>query len=133
MTDPIADMFNRIRNALAVGHPAVVIPFSNIKYEIAKLLEKRGFIEKSEKKKRRFRKRTKRIIEIVLKYNNKTPAISMLKRISKPGRRVYLGYKEIKPIRGGLGMAIISTSKGLMDDKSAKSKKLGGEIIGEVW
>jgi len=133
MTDPIADMLNRIRNAQAVLKETVVIPFSNLKYEIAKILEKQGFVGKLEKKGRKPRK----VFEITLKYpsEKKTdfPIISGLKRISKPGQRIYMSTKEIRPIRGGYGISIISTPEGLMTNKEAKRKKLGGEIICEIW
>jgi len=129
MTDPITDMLNRIRNAQAVLKETVEVPFSNFKYEIAKILEKNGFIEKVEKK----GKKTKKIIEITLKYDNKIPAISGLKRISKPGQTIYLGHRKIKRVKGGYGIAIISTSKGLMTDKEARKQKLGGEVICEAW
>ena len=137
MVDPIADMLNRIRNAQAVLHPTVVLPFSNLKYEIAKILEKKRFIEKAEKKGRK----TKKIIEIVLKYDSenldssgiKTPVISGLKRISKPGQRIYLSTKKIRPVKSGLGIAIISTSKGLMTNGEARKQKLGGEVLCEIW
>lgn len=138
MTDPITDMLNRIRNALMVLHPQVSLPFSNLKYEIAKILEKQGLIEKIEKKGRK----TKKILEITLKYQKETPeegegkmkpVISGLKRISKPGQRIYARAGKMKPVRGGYGMAIISTPKGLMTDKEARKQKLGGEIICEIW
>lgn len=129
MTDPITDLLNRIRNAQAVSHPKTEIPFSNLKYEIAKILERKGFIEKVEKK----GKKTKKIIEITLKYDKKTPAISILKRISKPGQRIYLKAREIKPVKGGYGITIISTSRGLMTDKEARRQKLGGEILCEIF
>jgi len=122
-------MLNRIRNAQAVLKETVEVPFSNFKYEIAKILEKNGFIEKVEKK----GKKTKKIIEITLKYDNKIPAISGLKRISKPGQTIYLGHRKIKRVKGGYGIAIISTSKGLMTDKEARKQKLGGEVICEAW
>lgn len=127
--DPLTDLLNRIKNAQAALHPQVSVPFSNLKYEIVKILEKRGFIEKGEKR----GKKEKKFIEITLKYDNKRPAISGLRRISKPGQRIYLSAKKIKPIKGGYGMAIISTSKGLMTDKEAKKQKLGGEILCEIW
>lgn len=129
MTDPITDLLNRISNAKAVLHPTVDVPFSNLKYEISKILEKQGFVKKVEKK----GKKTKKIIEIVLKYEGDTPSISNLKRISKPGQRIYKSSKEIKRVRGDFGIAIISTSKGLMTNKEAKKQKLGGEIICEIW
>jgi len=126
MTDPIADMLNRIRNAQAVAKETVVIPYSNLKYEIAKILEKQELVGKIEKKGRKPRK----TIEISLKY----PAvISGLRRISKPGQRIYTSAKEIKPVRGGYGISIVSTPKGIMTNKEAKRKKLGGEIICEIW
>jgi len=129
MTDPITDFLNRIRNAQAVLKPEVFVPFSNLKYEIAKILEKKGFVEKVEKKGRK----TKRIIEITLKYQEKIPAISGLTRISKPGQRIYVRAKKIKKVKGGYGFSIISTPKGLMTDKEARKQKLGGEVICEVW
>ena len=129
MTDPISDMINRILNAQAVLHPTVSVPFSNFKYEIAKILEKEKFLDKIEEK----GKKVKRAIEITLKYENKIPAISGLKRVSKPGQRIYAEAKEIKKIKGGYGLAIISTPKGLMTNKEARKRKLGGEIILEVW
>lgn len=134
MTDPISDMLNRIRNALMVLHPTVSVPFSKLKYEIAKVLEEEGFIEKVEKKGRK----VKKVLEITLKYEKgeieKTESvISGLKRISKPGQKIYIKSKEIKPVRGGYGIAIISTPKGMMTSKEARKKKLGGEIICQVW
>jgi len=129
MTDPIADMLTRIRNAQAVSKPEVLVPFSKIKYQILKILEKEKFIEKIEKK----GKGVKKKIKVVLKYNQKQPVISGLKRISKPGQRIYLPAKKIKSVRGGFGIAIVSTSQGLMTDKEARKKKLGGEIICEIW
>lgn len=137
MTDPIADMLNRIRNAQAVLHTTVSIPSSNLKYKIAKILEKEGFIEKVERKGRK----TKKIFEITLKYQSSiedrkqqmSSAISGLKRVSKPGQRIYSRIKEIKRVQGGYGISIISTPKGLMTDKEARKKKLGGEIICEIW
>lgn len=129
MTDPISDMLNRIRNAQAVLKETVNIPFSNLKYEIAKILKKEGFVEKVEKKGRKI----KRMIEITLKYENKTSVISGLARISKPGQRVYFKAKKIKRVKEGYGIAIISTSKGLMVDKEARKEKLGGEVICKIW
>lgn len=137
---PVADMLTQIRNAQAVLHPTVDLPFSNLKYEIAKILEKEGFVEKVERRGRKAKKK----IEITLKYEsfreeisagdkNKIPVISGLKIISKPGQRIYKGYHEIRRVKGGYGMGIISTSKGLMTDKEARRQKLGGEVICEIW
>ena len=129
MTDPVADMLNRIRNAQAVLKETVDIPISNLRYEIAKILEKGGFVAEVEKK----GKKTKKVIGITLKYNEKVPVISGLKKISKPGQRIYKRAKELKSVKGGCGIAIISTSKGLMTDKEARKQKLGGEVICEIW
>jgi len=153
MTDPISDMLNRIRNAQAVLKETVDIPFSNLKYEISEILEKENFIEKVEKKGRK----TKKFIKISLKYlpskaaakgreesllssssqvlqdKIKVAAISGLKRISKPGQRIYLSAKKMRRVRGGYGIAIISTPKGLMTDKKARRQKLGGEVLCEIW
>jgi small subunit ribosomal protein S8 len=127
--DPISDMLSSIKNALAVRQAMVAIPFSNLKYNITKLFEKEGFIDKVEKK----GKRSNRLIEITLKYSENVPAISGLKRISKPGQRIYSDWKKIKRVKGGYGTAIVSTSKGLMTNKEARKNKLGGEIICEIW
>lgn len=134
--DPITDMLNRIRNAQAVFHATVDIPWSKMKYEIAKILEKHKFIESAEKRGRL----TKRSIRLVLRYEKSSdlssqgiPVIRGLKRISKQGQRIYLPAKKIRKVKDGYGIAIISTSKGLMTDKEARKQKLGGEVICEIW
>ncbi len=127
--DPIADMLTSIRNSQAVLKETVKIPFSKVKFEIAKILEKNGFIKKVEKKGRGI----KRLLEIKLKYDDKEPVISSLKRISKPGQRIYIGAKEIRPVRSGYGISIISTSEGLMTNKEARRKNIGGEVICQIW
>jgi small subunit ribosomal protein S8 len=129
MTDPIADMLTRIRNAQAVKKPEVILPFSKMKYAVAKILEKEGWVQKSEKVKNDFDK-----IKIELKYNEeKEPAIRSLKRISKPGRRVYAKSNELPHVLGNLGVAVISTSRGVMTNKEARKKKLGGEVLCEIY
>lgn len=129
-TDPIADMLNRIRTAQAVAKETVDIPFSNLKYEIAECLEKEGFVGKVIKKK----KEKKKYFCLVLKYGeDKLPAISELKRISSPGQRIYAKSKELKKIKGGKGVAIVSTPKGVMTNKKAREMSLGGEVICEIW
>ena len=125
MTDPITDMLNRIRNAQVVLKSKVSIPFSNKKLEIAKILMQEDFVNEIKKSK----KKNNKTIEIILKYNEGIPAISGLKRISKPGQRIYAKVSEIKSVRNGYGIAIISTSKGLMTNKKARKEKLGGEVI----
>ncbi len=129
ITDPITDMLNRIRNAQAVAHPIVRIPFSKFKYKIAEILEQQGFIIKVQKKGRKIN----RNIELILKYNNGQQAISNLKRISKPGQRIYMSFNEIRIDKGRHGIFIISTSKGLMTNKQARKEKLGGEVLCEIW
>jgi len=129
MVDPISDMLNRIRNAQAVNHPKVDIPSSNFKFNIAQIMERYGFIEKAEKK----GKKNKKVIEISLKYKEGKPAIMGLKRISKPGQRIYLGSQKIKCSKGSYGIMIVSTSKGLMTSNEARKEKLGGELICEIW
>ncbi|MDO8663625.1 MAG: 30S ribosomal protein S8 [Candidatus Wildermuthbacteria bacterium] len=134
--DVISEMLTKIRNAQAVFHPTVEICFSNLKYEIAKILEKEDFVGKVEVKKQKPAKSRKSMfpsIEILLKYEDKIPAISGIKRISKPGQRIYQPAAKIKKVKEGFGISIISTSKGLMTGKEAKRQKLGGEVICEVW
>lgn len=132
MTDPITDMLNRIRNAQAVFHPTVDIPFSRLKYEMAKILERNGFIESLERKGRK-----EKMIHIVLKYEGKgtkkRPFIQGSRRISKPGQRIYLPWQKMRSVKGGYGIAIVSTSKGLLTDKEARKQKVGGEVLCEVW
>jgi small subunit ribosomal protein S8 len=129
MTDPSTDMLNRIRNAQAVLKPTVDVPISKIKLEICQILAREGLIKGFEKKGRKNNK----VIQIALKYDGKIPAISGMKIISKPGQKIYLPYKKIRKVKGGYGFSIISTSKGLMTDKEARKKKLGGEVICEIW
>lgn len=127
--DPIADMLTVIRNAQSVSKEAVKVPFSKFKFEIAKTLEKNGFVGKVEKKGRGI----KRVIEIDLKYKDKMPVISNIKRISKPGQRIYSSSKDIKSVRSGYGISVISTPKGLMTNREARKQNIGGEIICEIW
>lgn len=129
MTDPIADLLTQIRNAQILSHPEVRVPFSTLKYGIVKILEREKFVGKVDK----VGKQTRKVIKINLKYEKEKPAILSLKRISKPGRRVYLPVKEIRQIRGGYGITIISTPKGLMTGKEARKQKVGGEILCEIW
>lgn len=127
--DPISDMLNRIKNGQAAGKSAVEISFSNLKYEISQILLKNGFLGKVEKK----GKKNKRTFEVTLRYNEEMPVIGGVKRISKPGQRIYFDYRKIRKVKDGYGMAVISTSKGLLTDKQAKKEKVGGEILFEIW
>jgi len=130
MTDPIADMLTRIRNAQAVKHPTVDVPFSNLKLKLAQILLREKFVSDVKKVKSKGYK----MIRIYLSYSSDgKPAISGLKRISKPGRRIYKKAKEIKKVKGGYGVAVISTPKGLLTDKEARAQKVGGEVICEIW
>lgn len=130
MTDPIADMLTRIRNANMVRHESLEVPASNIKREIAQILKEEGFIRDVE-----YIEDSKQgIIRVFLKYGPKEErVITGLKRISKPGLRVYAKSQEIPRVLGGLGIAIVSTSKGLMTDKEARKQQVGGEILAYVW
>ena len=130
MTDPIADMLTRIRNALVVKHDAVEVPASNMKKEIAKILLQEGYITSYEVVEDGVQGK----IVITLKYGpNGERVISGLKRISKPGLRIYAGHDELPKVLGGLGIAIISTPKGVMTDKQARKSNHGGEVLAYVW
>ncbi len=128
--DPIADMFTKIRNSQAVKKETVVIPHSKLKAEIAKVLLRSNYIKEINKR----GKKNKKNLELALVYDETGKgAISHIGRVSKPSRRVYLALKEIKSVRGGYGIMILSTAKGLLTDKEAVKEKVGGEAIGEIW
>lgn len=129
VTDAIADMLTRIRNASSARHEFVDIPASNMKRAIAKILLDEGFIKNMEE----IDDGKQGIIRVTLKYVNKKSVISGIKRISKPGLRVYAGKDELPRVLGGLGIAIISTSKGIMTDKKARAEGVGGEVLAFVW
>ncbi|MFA6304348.1 MAG: 30S ribosomal protein S8 [Patescibacteria group bacterium] len=129
MTDPIADMLTRVRNSLAVHKSEVILPYSKIKFEIAKILKNAGYLVEAEKVEEDFTK-----IKLVLAYKeNNQPAITHIKRISKPGLRVYVSRDKIPYVLNNLGIAILSTSRGLMTNKQARRARIGGELICEVW
>lgn len=130
MTDPIADMLIRIKNALMARHKSVIVPASKIKLEIARILKEEGYIEDF----KYIKEESQAKIEITLKYDeNKRPVIAGLKRVSKPGRRIYRGYKDLPKVLDGFGIAIISTSQGIMTDHEARKRKIGGEVLCEIW
>ncbi|CAM4518606.1 30S ribosomal protein S8 [Paenibacillus sp. FSL A5-0031] len=130
MSDPVADMLTRIRNANVVRHETVEMPASKMKKQIAEILKREGFIRDAEY----IEDNKQGIIRIFLKYGpNQERVITGLKRISKPGLRVYTQSTEIPRVLGGLGIAIISTSKGIMTDKEARQVKSGGEVVCYVW
>ncbi len=129
MTDTIADMLTRIRNAVAVKKPEVVLPFSKIKFNIAKLLEQENYVEKVEKvKSGQFDE-----LKIVLKYSEQGPAIHHLRRISRPGQRIYVSGQDLPQVLNGYGSAIISTSRGVMTSQMARKQNIGGELMCEIW
>ena len=129
VNDPIADMLTRIRNAQIAKHDVVVLPASNTKKAIAKILLAEGYVKSVDF----IDEAPQGSIKIVLKYNGKQPVIAGLKRISKPGLRVYAKSEELPKVLGGLGIAIISTSKGLMTDKEARKEMIGGEVLAYIW
>lgn len=129
MTDPIADILNRIKNAQAAGKETVEFPFSKMNYAIAKILEEHGFIKHGELRGRKSRK----VIELLLQYKDKIPAIRGVRRISKPGQRIYVPAHKIPNPRRSRGIVILSTPKGLMTGQKARKEKLGGEVICELW
>jgi small subunit ribosomal protein S8 len=128
--DPVSDLLTRIRNAHLAKHDRVDVPTSKLKAEICRILQEEGFI-------RSFRLmdgQPSGSIRIVLEYDQEgEPAISHLRRISKPGRRVYRGAGEIRPVLGGRGIGVVSTNQGLLSDKQARERRVGGEVLCEVW
>lgn len=129
MTDPIADMLTRIRNSAMVKGEKVDIPASRIKLEIAKILKEEGFI----KAYKILKDKKQGILRLTLKYMENANAITGLKRVSKPGRRVYVGSGEIPRVMGGVGIAILTTSKGLVSDRAGRREGVGGEVICYIW
>ncbi|MDP2168319.1 MAG: 30S ribosomal protein S8 [Thermodesulfovibrionales bacterium] len=129
MTDPIADMLTRVRNAVTIRADKVDMPASRMKLDMAKLLKEEGFIKayKVQKDKKQG------VLRLTLKYADGTSIISGLKRISKPGRRVYVGSHRIPKVMGGVGIAIVTTSKGILSDTSCRREGVGGEVLCYVW
>lgn len=131
ITDPISDLLTRIRNAHLKRQATVVAPFSQFKMELLQIIQKEGYIESfsvSEEK-----VKGQKNINITLKYADEQPVISHIRRVSKPGQRIYLGYKNLPKVLNGLGIAIVSTSRGLLTSHAAKAQKLGGEVICEIY
>ena len=128
MSDPISDMLTRIRNAGAAQLPTVELPHSRIKESVAKLLQSEGYITDVS-----VEGDTKKKLKMRLKFNGKKSVIEGLKRVSSPGLRRYVGATEIPRVRGGLGVAIVSTSEGLLTDQQARKKNLGGELLCYIW
>jgi small subunit ribosomal protein S8 len=129
LTDPIADFLTRLRNASNSGQNEVLAPFSKIKFEIARILKEEGYISSFElDSEGKFPR-----IKVVTKFVNRAPAITGLKRVSKPGLRKYVGAKEVPRVLGGLGITILSTPKGVLSGREAKKENVGGELLAFVW
>lgn len=129
VTDVIADFLTRIRNAGRARHNEVLVPFSKMKWAICQILKDQGYIEDFEK----LDDNVQGTIRIKLKYYNRQPVIRDIKRVSKPGRRIYVGAKEIPRVKNGLGIAVVSTSRGIMTDKMARKLNIGGELLFTIW
>ena len=130
MTDPIADMLTRIRNGLGAGHETVTVPASKVKLEIARVLKEEGYITNYSVEGETAKEK---VITITLKYANNAKVITGIKKISKPGLRVYAKGDNVPRVLNGLGIAIISTSHGLMTDRDARKQHVGGEVVAYVW
>ena len=132
MTDPISDLLARIRNAQAVRHPGLTLPGSKLKLRVCGVLKEQGYVSDFS-----FEEDTKQgLIHITLKYLDNAgadPAIAGLRRVSRPGRRVYVGAQQLPRVQGGMGIAIISTSKGVLTDREARIQKVGGEVLCAIW
>jgi small subunit ribosomal protein S8 len=123
------DLLTKIKNAQAVKKESLKVPYSNADFAVSELLAKHKFIEEAAKKGRM----PKRVLELKLKYQNGQGAIQGVRFLSKPSRRLYAGYKEIKPVRQGYGLLALSTPKGILDGKTAKKEKVGGQLLFEIW
>lgn len=128
-TDPIADLLTRIRNSVMVRHPEVCVPASKMKASLLNVLRDEGFITGYE----RVDKNPQDEIKIILKYVDGMSVIRGLKKISKPSCRVYRGFRDIRPVQNGMGVAVVSTSQGVLSDRECRGRSLGGEVLFEVW
>lgn len=130
MTDPLGDMLTRIRNACVAGHPDTTCPSSRIKLAVARAMKDEGFLDGVEIETKSGRPQ----LRMSIRYRaNGDPMVDGLQRVSRPSRRVYVGLQEIPKVRNGLGVAILSTSKGILTDRAARDAKVGGEVLCEVW
>lgn len=127
LSDPIADMFTRLRNAQSARHKSAVVPYSRFKYDILKLLLEEGYVDRLEKEDVKIPK-----VKVFLKYHEERPVISMIKRVSRPGLRAYCGYRDLPEVMDGLGVVIVSTPKGVMTGHEAMLRCLGGEVLGYI-
>lgn len=133
--DTVANMLTSVRNAQAARKMSVAVPYSRLKHDIAKILERRGYIAGAEKRSRKTKKNAapRFYLEVALKYADNVPVIAGCKKISKPGQRIYVPAAGIKRVKQGRGIGIISTSKGMMTEYDAKKQNIGGEMICEIW
>ena len=129
MTDPIADFLTRIRNASAVNKPEMAVPYSKMKEEIVNVLVKEGYLKNVAKKGKKINK----TLEVALAYDEFGPKIKGVERVSKLSKRVYSGARDLKPIMQGQGVAVVTTSRGLMTDADARKQKIGGEVLFKIW
>ncbi|MFO7893851.1 MAG: 30S ribosomal protein S8 [Longimicrobiales bacterium] len=129
MTDPIADMLSRVRNAMRAGHKRVDMPVSKLKAEIARILKENHYVHDYKV----LDDGRHGVLRLYLKYHEDEPVIRDMQRVSTPGRRKYVGAKELPRVRNGLGMAIISTSRGVMSDSEAREQNVGGEVLAAIW
>jgi small subunit ribosomal protein S8 len=128
MTDPISDLLTRIRNASSAGLPEVAIPHSRLKESIAHVLKREGYVEEVG-----VEGKPRKTLKIKLKYTGRRPVIEGLQRVSAPGLRRYTGSQDVPPVRGGLGISILSTSEGIMSAQQARKKNVGGELLCVIW
>lgn len=130
VNDPVGDFIVRLKNGAGAKKASVVVPFSNLKWAIAEKLKDAGYVKAVEKKGKKVRKS----LDVVLKYDDKgAPAIQGIKRVSKPGRRMYKAVRDMKPVRYGFGALVLSTPNGIKTDKEARKEKVGGEALFEIW
>ncbi|MDI6853384.1 MAG: 30S ribosomal protein S8 [Deltaproteobacteria bacterium] len=130
MTDPLADMLSRIRNAGRAGHDKVDIPASRMKIALARIFKEEGFI----KNYKVIKDNRQGILRVYIRYDDsQKPLIQRIERVSRPGLRVYVGYEDLPRVQGGLGVAVISTSKGVITDRQARKLKVGGEVLCQIW
>lgn len=129
VNDPVSDLIIQIKNGSNANKPAISLPYSELKFTISEILAKEGFVKSVSKK----GKKIKKYLDIELLYKDNAPKVKGVKRISKPGRRVYKKVGEIKPVRQGYGLLILSTPKGILTDKQARQDKVGGEALFQIW
>lgn len=129
VNDPISDFIIRIKNAGEIGKDLILVPYSEIKYAISEVLHKEGFAKSISKK----GKKVKKFIEVGIAYKEGKPRVNGVKRISKPSKRIYKNVADLKPVKQGYGMLVLSTPKGILSGKEAKKEKVGGEALFEIW